>query len=139
MMQAIIVGRNRVEICPLKKKDYEKWFFQHRGQTYLIIPENLVKLRYYDSKGLECKEPEEVIVFREGASVPYDIRPGCELAYYQDSVLAAIDIEKNTRKMKTKGQGILQSATNAMNALYPIIGLLITVAVVGYAFLTGGS
>lgn len=138
-MQAIIVGKNRVEVCPLKKKDYEKWYFQHRGQTYLIVPENLVKLRYYDSKGREFREPEEVIVFPEDSSLPFDVRPGCEAAYYQDNVLAGIDIEKSTRKMKVKGQGVLASVNDTMNALYPIAGLIITAVVVGYALLTGGA
>jgi|GEM_PF-6061684 len=138
-MMAIIVGANRVEICPLRKRDYEKWYFQHRGQTYLIVPENLVKLRYYDSSGRECREPEEVIVFPEGSSLPYDTRPDCVTAYYQDNVLAGIDIEKGVRKLKTKGQGILASVSSTMSALYPIAGLIITAAVVGYALLTGGS
>lgn len=136
-MQAIIVGANRVEVCPLKKRDYEKWFFQHRGQTYLIMPQNLVKMRYYDSKGRECKEPEEVIFFREGSSLPYDCREDCVLAYYQDNVLPAIDMEKAVRKSRTKGQGILQSATDTMRALYPMAGLIITGIIVLYAFVSG--
>lgn len=138
-MLAIIVGANRVEVCPLKKKDYEKWFFQHRGQTYLIMPRNLVKMRFYDKDGRECKEPEEVIFFPEGSSLAYDTHEECVSAYYQDNVLPAIELERAVRKNRTKGQGILQSATNTMNALYPIAGLLITVAIVGYALLTGGT
>lgn len=136
-MLAIIVGKNRVEVCPLKKKDYEKWFFAHRGQTYLIMPRNLVKMRYYDEKGREYREPEEVIVFPEGGDVAYDTQIECVPAYYQDNVLAAIELERAVRKNRLKGQGILASATKTIDALYPIAGLLITAAIVGYALITG--
>lgn len=138
-MLAIIVGANRVEVCPLKRRDYEKWFFQHRGQTYLIMPRNLVRMRFYDEKGREWREPEEVIMFPEGSSLAYDTHEECVMAYYQDNVLPAIDLERAVRKNKTKGQGVLQSAANTMNALYPIAGLIITGVVVLYAFLTGAS
>ncbi len=138
-MLAIIVGSNRVEVCTLKKKDYEKQFFQHRGQTYLIMPQNLVRMRYVDESGHEIREPDEVIVFAEGSSLPYDTRDECVMAYWQDNVLAAIDIDKAVGRAKAKGQGILATVTRTVNALYPIAGLLITAAIVGYALLTGGT
>lgn len=138
-MLAIIVGSNRVEVCPLKKADYEKWFFRHRGQTYLIMPQNLVRLRYYDAKGNETREPEEAIIFPEGSSLAYDTAPECVSAYYQENVLPAIDLAKNVKNGRFKGAGFLKSAQDTMRALYPIAGVLITAAIVVYAFLTGGA
>lgn len=138
-MLAIIVGSNRVEVCPLKKADYEKWFFRHRGQTYLIMPQNLVRLRYYDHDGREYREPEEAIFFPEGSSLAYDTAPECVSAYYQENVLPAIDLDKAVKKNRWKAAGILKSAQDTMRALYPIAGILITAAIVGYALLTGGA
>lgn len=138
-MLAIIVGSNRVEVCPLKKSDYEKWFFRHRGQTYLIMPQNLVRLRYYDHEGKEYREPEEAIFFPEGASLAYDTAPECVSAYYQENVLPAIELAKAVKKNRWKAAGFLKSAQDTMRALYPIAGILITAVIVGYALLTGGA
>lgn len=138
-MLAIIVGSNRVEVCPLKKADYEKWFFRHRGQTYLIMPQNLVRLRYYDHEGREYREPEEAIFFPEGSSLAYDTAPECVSAYYQENVLPAIELAKAVKKNRWKAAGFLKSAQDTMRALYPIAGILITAVIVGYALLTGGA
>lgn len=33
-MKVIIVGNNRVEFCEVRKRDYDKCFFEHRQQLY---------------------------------------------------------------------------------------------------------
>lgn len=33
-MKAILVGNNRVEFCEVKKKDFDKCFFEYRSQLY---------------------------------------------------------------------------------------------------------
>lgn len=136
-MKAIIVGNNRVEVCEVKKRDYEKTFFVHRQQLYMIMPGNLVRMRYFDKDGRETREPDEVCVFREGASVAYDTL--LEDAYYQENVLPSIDLFRDVRRGKLKGAGLLQGLTTLVDQLYPILGLVIVVGVVGYALLTGGS
>lgn len=138
-MLAVIVGSNRVEVCPLKKADYEKWFFRHRGQTYLIMPQNLVRLRYFDHEGREYREPEEVIFFPEGSSLAYDTAPECVSAYYQENVLPSIELAKAVKKNRWKAAGFLKSAQDTMRSLYPIAGILITAVILGYALLTGGA
>lgn len=136
-MKAIIVGHNRVEVCEVKKKDYEKTFFVHRQQLYMIMPGNLIRMRYFDKDGHEIREPDEVCVFQEGASVAYDTL--MEDAYYQEAVLPSIDLFRDVKRGRLKGAGILQGLTSFIDQLYPILGLIIVVGVVGIALLTGGG
>lgn len=135
-MRAYIVGRNRVEICEVKKRDLAKTFFVHRQQLYMITPGNLVRMRYYDEDGHEIQQPEETIIFPEGASVAYDTLE--EDAYYQEAVLPAIDLYRDVNRRRFRQAGVLQGVTTAARQLYPYAGLVITLAVVGWAMLSGG-
>lgn len=134
-MVAVIVGRNRVEFCTIRPKDYDKTFFVHRGQQYMILPGNLVRMRYYDADGNETREPDEVIVFPEGSDVAYDTAPEMEDAYYQENVLPSIDLQRNVRTDKLKARGVLAGASDLMRNLYPFAGLILLVGVLAYAFL----
>lgn len=136
-MKAIIVGNNRVEVCEVKKKDYEKTFFVHRQQLYMIMPGNLVRMRYFDKDGHEIREPDEVSIFPEGGSVAYDTL--MEDAYYQEAVLPSIDLFRDVKRGRLKGAGLLKGLTTLVDQLYPILGLIIVVGVVGIALLTGGG
>lgn len=136
-MKAIIVGNNRVEVCEVKKKDYEKTFFVHRQQLYMIMPGNLIRMRYFDKDGHEIREPDEVSIFPEGGSVAYDTL--MEDAYYQEAVLPSIDLFRDVKRGKLKGAGLLKGLTTLVDQLYPILGLIIVVGVVGIALLTGGG
>ena len=134
-MIAIIVGRNRMEMCTIRPKDYDKTFFVHRGQQYMILPGNLVRMRYYDESGMETKEPDEVIIFNEGADVAYDTAPELEDAYYQENVFPLIDLQRSVRTNKLRYKGVLDSASDAMRSIYPFAGLILLVGVLAYAFL----
>lgn len=134
-MIAIIVGRNRMELCTIRPKDYDKTFFVHRGQQYMILPGNLVRMRYYDSEGNETREPDEVIVFAEGSDVAYDTAPELEDAYYQENVLPTIDLQRNVRTNKLKAKGVLAAGADLMTKLYPFAGMILLVGVLAYAFL----
>lgn len=136
-MKAIIVGNNRVEVCEVKKKDYEKTFFVHRQQLYMIMPGNLIRMRYFDKDGHEIREPDEVSIFPEGGSVAYDTL--MEDAYYQEAVLPSIDLFRDVKRGRLKGAGLLKGLTTLVDQLYPALGLIIVVGVVGIALLTGGG
>lgn len=134
-MIAVIVGRNRVEFCKIRPRDYDKTFFVHRGQQYMILPGNLVRMRYYDEDGMEIQEPDEAIIFEEGKDVAYDTAPELEDAYYQENVFPLIDLQRNVRTNKLRFKGILESANDMMRMLYPFAGLILLVGVLAYAFL----
>lgn len=135
-MKVVIVGRNRVEVCEVKKRDFDKMFFAHRSQLYQVLPSNLIRLRTYGEDGREDRDTEEVCFFREGADVAYDTLD--EDAYYQEAVLPSIDLYRDVKRAKFKAAGILQTASSMFRGFYPFIGVLVLVAVLGYAFLNGG-
>lgn len=134
-MLAIMVGRNRVEVCEIKKKDYEKMFFEHRRQLYMMMPSNLVRLRSFDSEGHEFQDTEEVSVFAEGASCAYDTLR--EDDYYQEAVLPCIDLFRDVKMQRIKTLGKLESVRRTITALYPFIGIAVLGLVLAYAFLEG--
>lgn len=136
-MLAIIAGRNRVEICEIKKKDFDKMFFEHRKQLYMMMPENLVRLRHFDKDGREFRDTEEVCVFPEGASCAYDTLGDCQDDYYQEAVLPCIDLFRDVRTQRFKAAGRLQAMQKMMNAAYPFVGLAILGVVVLYGLLEG--
>ena len=135
-MRVIIVGGNRVEFLKIKRKDYDKRALDYRGQLYHILPQNLIRMRYYDEKGRPTREPEEVIIFEEGSSVPYDTLPVCYDAYYQENVFPMLDIIRNSRRLK-KNSRLMTAAFTGWKALAPYMGLLMTGAIVLFAILFG--
>lgn len=66
-MIVLINGDNRIELCEVKKKDYNKRLFQHRGQLYSIFPEDLIPLDYLDSGARRTQKPTEILIYNEGA------------------------------------------------------------------------
>lgn len=78
----IIVGENRIEYNRIKKRDFEKVFFDRRSQAYKVVPDGLVRLKMVDHKGRV--KWEEAVVYKENDSVPYDVVNG--VSYQQDDV-----------------------------------------------------
>lgn len=78
-------------------------------------------------------------VFAEGSSCPYDVINHVE--YYQEDVLPEIDLARDVimdRSWFGRDDGMMHSVTNALDKLYPYVGLMIVGVIVLYAILTGG-
>lgn len=81
-MMVIIVGENRIEYNRIKKRDFEKVFFDRRSQAYKVVPDGLVRLKMVDRKGRV--RWEEAVIYPENGTVPYDVVNG--VSYMQDDV-----------------------------------------------------
>ena len=135
-MIVIIVGNNRVEYCKIKASDQQKKLFVSRQQLYKVVPEGLIRMRRRKEDGSEI-ESEEVIIYPEGASAPYDILPG--VSYYQDDVLPEIDMIKGSVGPSALRKNALLMKAKAIsdNLLIPYGGLIIVGIVIAYALIAG--
>lgn len=133
-MQIIIVGQNRVEFCPIKKKDDEKRFFATRGQLYKVVPDQLIRFRQWDINGKEL-DSDEVIIFVENGTVPYHVINN--VSYMMDDVLADIDIQKGvTTERFFKKSIFFGKAKSIWNMLIPFSGAIIMGVIILWAFLS---
>ena len=129
-MMVIIIGKNRVEFCTVKKKDLSKHFYTTRGQLYKVFPDALRPMEIY--KNGAWVRSESVIVFEENGTTPYKCR--YEGDYQMDAILASIDEHKiMSQKTKpffswTKG-GNFKEIMNNLPML--IVGAVIIIALVG--------
>lgn len=138
-MIIIIVGENRVEYCTVKRSDQEKKLFSSRQQLYKVVPEGLVRMRRINGSGEEIGS-EEVIIYREGASAPYDTING--VSYYQEDVLPEIDMIRDALGggLFDRNKRLLMKAKGAIdNFLIPYLGLIVVGVILAYAFLSGGA
>lgn len=88
-MQVIIIGKNRVEVCTVKKKDYNKHFFSTRSQLYRVYPDSFVRMKIdYFGKFSD----EEVVIYPENSEIPLDNPNGID--YSGDAFLEDIHIHK---------------------------------------------
>lgn len=138
-MMVIIIGENRVEFNKIKKKDYNKLFFGRRDQIYKVCPDGLVHLRIKDHKG-RIKD-EECVVFKENASVPYDVLPG--VSYRQDHIFEELDLVRDVNRGRLfKRNSLMHRVNEVTDAIYPILGVGILAGVllwVAINLVTGGS
>lgn len=138
-MMVIIIGENRVELNKIKKKDYNKLFFERRDQVYKVCPDGLVHLRIKDRKGKVTDE--ECVVFKENASIPYDVLPG--VSYRQDHIFEELDLVRDVNRGKFFKRNTLMHRVNEVtDAIYPILGVGILAGVllwVAVNLITGGS
>lgn len=130
-MMVIIIGDNRAEYCTLTKKQEGLHFFKTRNQLYKVFPDGLKRCRIFDYDGLEIKN-EEVIIFRENDTHPYD---ECEVDYTMDRLLSDVD----RHKMMRPGGWARKSKiwfSNAATSIFQKIGLpgIVVACVVIYAF-----
>lgn len=138
-MLVIIIGENRVEYNKIKKKDYNKLFFERRDQAYKVAPDGLVHLRIVDWKG-RAKD-EECVVYPENGSVPYDTLPG--VSYRQDHVFEELDLIRDVNRGKLfKRNPFMHRVNEVVDAFYPLLGIGILAGVflwVAINIITGGS
>lgn len=137
-MMLIIRGRARAELCPIKKKDQEKHYFEHRkSQLYKVYPDEVYRMTIY-KYGIMQKKEEEVLVFPENSLLPDHPRGE---SYDFDKLAAELDEHKIMMPRSTFGG--LNLAIKQMNqtrkGLKPMLPFLIVACVLAYAFLFGGS
>lgn len=89
-MMVLIIGKNRVEYCRVKKRDLSKHFFTTRGQLYKIYPDALHPVEIHHDGA--WTESESLIVFEENGTAPYHCKYPAD--YAADSILATIDEHK---------------------------------------------
>lgn len=135
-MIVIIVGNNHVDYCKIKTSDQQKKLFVLRQQLYKVVPEGLIRMRRRKEDGSEI-ESEEVIIYPEGASAPYDTLPG--VSYYQDDVLPEIDMIKGSvgPNALRKNSLLMKAKAISDNLLIPYGGLIIVGIVIAYALIAG--
>lgn len=135
-MMMIIRGRARVELCQIKRKDQEKHYFEHRAsQLYKAYPDDLHRMTIYKYGKMQAKE-EEVIVYPENSLVPDHPRGE---SYDFDKCASELDAHKiMQRKSSFKGFNVyFKEANKGMNSLKPMLGPIIVVCVLAYAFIFG--
>lgn len=97
-MMVIIIGKNRAELCSIRKKDVGKPFFVTRNQWYKIYPDGLIPIDiYHDGAFIRS---ESVSVFEENATVPYHTEYPEQ---YEDDVLFMNMDEHNAMKSEKGG------------------------------------
>lgn len=135
-MIVIIVGNNHVDYCKIRASDQQKKLFVLRQQLYKVVPEGLIRTRRYKEDGSEI-ESEEVVIYPEGGSAPYDTLPG--VSYYQDDVLPEIDMIKGSVGLSALRKNTLLMKAKAIsdNLLIPYGGLIIVGIVIAYALIAG--
>lgn len=135
-MMMIIRGRARVELCPIKKKDQEKHYFEHRkSQLYKAYPDDLHRMTIYKYGVMQGKE-EEVIVYPENSLLPDHPRGE---AYDFDKCASELDehkIMQGRNGLKTASL-FFRQANMASKSLKPMLGPIIVVCVLAYAFIFG--
>lgn len=125
-MMVIIVGENRIEYNKIKKRDFEKTFFDRRSQTYKVVPDGLVRLKMVDRKGRV--KWEEAVVYRENDSVPYDVING--VSYEQDDVFEEIDLVRDIGLKGLFGHGYFMKRVNEISdAAMSLLGIGIVAGV----------
>lgn len=131
-MMVIIVGENRVEYCTLTRKQEGLHFFKTRNQLYKVFPDGLRRMRIFDF-GKHIKD-EEVIIFRENETHPYD---PMEVDYSMDRLLG--DVDRHKMMVDSKWQRPKIWFTNAAKGIYDKIGItgIIIAGVVVYAIVAG--
>lgn len=94
-MMVIIIGKNRAEICSIRKKDLGKPFFVTRNQWYKIYPDGLIPIDiYHDGAFIRS---ESVTVFEENGTCPiHTLYP----EQYSDDVLFMNMDEHNAMRNK---------------------------------------
>lgn len=137
-MMLIIRGRARAELCPIKKKDQEKHYFEHRkSQLYKVYPDEVHRMTIY-KYGVMQKKEEEVLIFPENSLLPDHPRGE---SYDFDKCAAELDEHKIM--MPKSSFGGLNLAIKQMNqtrkGLKPMLPIVIVCCVLAYAFLFGGA
>lgn len=119
-MMVIIVGENRIEYNRIKKRDFEKVFFDRRSQTYKVVPDGLVRLKMVDHKGRV--KWEEAVVYPENGSVPYDVVNG--VSYQQDDVFQEIDLVRDIGHKGIFGNNYFMKRVNEISdAAMSLLGI----------------
>lgn len=129
-MMVIIIGKNRVEFCSVKKKDLTKHFYTTRGQLYKVYPDALRPMEIY--KNGAWVRSESVIVFEENGTEPYK----CKYLedYGMDAILSSIDEHKIMSGKKKayfewmKGAGFKEIMNNLPLI---IVGVVLVIALIG--------
>ena len=127
----IITGENRVEYCKLTRSQEGLHFFKSRNQLYKVFPDGMKRMRVFEYDGLETRN-EEVIIFRENETHPYDL---CDVDYSMDRLLSDVDRHKMMRASHWQRPKIW--FTNAMGGLVKKIGLpgIIVAGIIAYALI----
>lgn len=135
-MMTIIRGRARVELCPIKRKDQEKHYFEHRkSQLYKVYPDDLHRMTIY-KYGVMQKREEEVIVYAENSLIPDHPRGQ---SYDFDKCASELDEHKIMMPRSAFGgmNLMIKQANDLRKGIKPMLAPLIVVCVLAYAFLLG--
>ena len=137
-MMIIIRGRARAELCPIKRKDQEKHYFNHRAsQLYKVYPDDLHRMTIY-KYGQLVKKEEEVLIFPENSLKPDHPRGE---SYEFDKCAAELDEHKLMAPKSAFGglNLMIKQANQVRTGLKPLLPALIVVCVLAYSFLFGGN
>ena len=131
-MKVIIFGTDRCEITEIKRKDFDKHFFQERKQCYRIFPDGLTKMRIWID-GVE-QDSDEVIVYPENGIVPHVTRG---LDYGPGAIKSDIDFHKNATSTSFLGRFNLfvNAGQNIYAGIAPYLALIVTGIIVAWALL----
>lgn len=135
-MKVIIVGDNLADIVTAKPRDLDKHFIQIRKQLYKLYPEQFYRCRII-RKGCE-RESEEISCFMENSLYPFHTNG---VKFDQETVLAELWEHKCTepKGLFGKFRSYISAGLGWGRAIYPFIGIIITlVIVVGILISNGG-
>lgn len=130
-MQVIIIGRNRAEICKVKRRDEEKHFFESRKMLMKVYADNLTRCKIY--RYGHWDKDEEIIIYKENAIVPYHPKNGC---FADWKLCAEIDEHKNLIPSKTSPLILIAKGYKGLSkALGGSMMGVCMLAILAYAFL----
>lgn len=117
-MKAIIMGRNRAVIGKVKLKEWEaKHWYLCGTQLYKMYPDSLT--RTIVTKYGVRKTDEEIIVYKENATIPYHPH---DVSFSTDKVLSEIDEHK--LMSGTRPVGIFELVLKHRRDINALIGYL---------------
>lgn len=121
-MEVIIFGKNRVEVCKVPPKQYERHFYLTRDQLYKCYPDGLTRMRR--TKYGHAAGDEEIICYKENAIVPYNIQ---KQEYSMDKILSEIDEHKLMTVGKNKASRLsIKNVASTWKKLSPMLPFIIT-------------
>lgn len=136
-MMGIIVGVNRVEYIPVKKRDLKKHFFVTRDQLYKFYPDCMKKMRLEDKLGLV--RSESVIIYPENGIRPFgweEPPEGENDPFDFDTILGNLDDHKHlvAKSRFGKWKMYLKEGKSWWGTLAPLLMVLLGVGVFIGAF-----
>ena len=131
-MIVVIIGKDGVEYCPVKKKDLDKHFYISKNELYMVFPDCLRPVDIYHNGAWIGSD--SIIAFERNN--PYPIECPHLDKYAMDARLAFIN-EHKLMSPKKKGWGALFNKGGAVDNILKLAPWLLVGGVLLFSWLGG--